>query len=192
MVRSITSAPAYLRQGTRCSPPLANLVCRHLDVDMLNLASAYGAKYTRYADDLTFSGDAVPPAESVAAILKQHAFKLRDDRCYIQRKGKSQFVTGLHVGDKTQPRLPRRLKRRLRLVLHYIEKFGFQAHFDRKAKRRLLHNEYELSGMILFVHSIEPTFAKKLFAQYKAGESIELDKQHASSLEEDMGDPLQC
>ncbi len=163
----------YLRQGTRCSPALANLVCRHLDGDLLGLARLRGSTYTRYADDLTFSGDDTPTCESIAAVLKQHGFKLRDGRCYLQRKGRSQFVTGLHVGDNDQPRLPRHLKRRLRLVLHYVEKLGCEAHFAHKAKRQLVDNDFELWGMLCFVHSIEPVQAKKLFAQFTAGQCLD-------------------
>lgn len=164
-----------LRQGTRCSPALANLVCRHLDQDFLVLAQKHGARYTRYADDITFSGDAIPDAEGVAEILNQNGFTLRDGRCYTQYKGRSQFVTGLYVGDSERPRLPRQLKRRLRLVLHFVEKFGTDEHFERTTGR-----VSELEGMLRFVHSIEPELAKRLFAQLAIGYS----KNEAPSDEE--------
>ncbi len=158
----------YLRQGTRCSPALANIVCSHLDLDLIRLGRLHGSRYTRYADDLTFSGEDTPTSESVAAVLNQHGFKLRDGRCYTQRRGRGQFVTGLHVGNNDQPRLPRRLKRRLRLVLHYVEKFGIEAHFKREAG-----NDFELEGMLRFAHSIEPVLANKLLAQLATGRTRE-------------------
>src|SRR5690606_30060926 len=112
-----------------CSPVLANLVCRQLDGDLLALAAAHGAVYTRYADDIALSGERMPESAAVEAILAQHGFALRDGRCYLQRQGRAQFVTGLHVGDASRARLPRPLKRRLRLILHYVEKFGVDGHF---------------------------------------------------------------
>ncbi len=148
----------YLRQGTRCAPALANLVCQHLDSDMLALAQDAGAVYTRYADDMTFSGDVVPKPASVEQVVKQHGFALRDGRCYQQRRGRNQYVTGLTIAD-AKPRLPRRLKRNLRLTFHYIEKFGLKAHVD-----RIGADEFELTrlaGMLRYVHSVEPDLAQK-------------------------------
>jgi hypothetical protein len=155
----------FLRQGTRCSPAIANLVCRKLDMEMLSLADSYGATYSRYADDITFSGNDVPTDQAVRLVLEQNGFALRDGRCYVQRRGRSQFVTGLTIGDETQPRLPRRLKRRLRLVLHYVEKFGANEHFSRNVKNSVVASPSKLDGMLSFVHAIEPELAKKLWAK---------------------------
>jgi hypothetical protein len=160
-----------LRQGTRCAPAVANLVCRSLDMDLLALAEAHRCIYTRYADDLTFSGEEVPRSEAVQAVLQQHGFKLRDGHCHVQRRGRAQFVTGLHVGDALQARLPRRLKRRLRLVLHFVEKFGVDAHFAQAPRGRAagIQEALGLAGMLRYVKSIEPDLAKKLMQQYRVG-----------------------
>lgn len=152
-----------LRQGTRCSPALANLVCRKIDMEMLSLAKSCGATYTRYADDITFSGDEVPESKSVEMILNQNGFRLRDGRCFSQYKGRGQFVTGLSIADGEKPRLPRRLKRRLRLVLHYIEKNGVEAHFANDAKWPVVSSLNELEGMLCFVRAIEPNLARKFY-----------------------------
>ncbi|HZW25123.1 MAG TPA: reverse transcriptase family protein [Gallionella sp.] len=154
----------FLRQGTRCSPALANVVCRKLDMEMLSLADSCGATYSRYADDITFSGEKTPVSEAVELVLNTNGFKLRDGLCFIQLKGRSQFVTGLSIADEIQPRLPRRLKRRLRLILHFIEKFGIEEHFSHTAtaNHRTVATPYQLEGMLRFVHAIEPVLAKKL------------------------------
>lgn len=47
----------HLPQGSPCSPALANLCAYRLDVRLEALAQAMGASYSRYADDLAFSGD---------------------------------------------------------------------------------------------------------------------------------------
>lgn len=166
-----------LRQGTRCSPILANLVCRSLDADMLSLARSVGAKYTRYADDLTFSGNGIPSSDSVAAIIAQHGFLLRDGRCYIQQKGRRQYVTGLTVADAERPHLPKRLKARLRLVMHHIERNGLQAHFAHDCKRPVANNPSELWGMLRFAKSIEPQLASMWLDQWAAGERVDSEKQ---------------
>ena len=159
-----------LRQGTRCSPAVANLVCRQLDVDLLLLAGTTASTYTRYADDLVFSGDAVPDASAVAGIVERHGFALRDGRCYVQIRGCGQFVTGLHVFDDQRPRLPRRLKQRLRLVLHHIDRVGTDAHFAHRPERApLLNSAVALEGMLRYVQSIEPQLIPKWRAQYRRG-----------------------
>ena len=65
-------------KAPRCSPAVANLVCRQLDVDLLLLAGTTQSIYTRYADDLVFSGDTVPDSSAVANIVERHGFALRD------------------------------------------------------------------------------------------------------------------
>jgi RNA-directed DNA polymerase len=157
----------YLRQGTRCAPALANLVCQHLDADMLALAQSAGAVYSRYADDMTFSGDDIPKPVSVEHVLKRYGFALRDGHCYQQRRGRNQYVTGLTIADKIKPRLPRRLKRNLRLALHYIEKFGFKAHAIRTGADELEMSR--LSGMLDYVNSVEPELAQEWARALAAG-----------------------
>jgi hypothetical protein len=147
-----------LRQGTRCSPIIANLVCYDLDQAFLRMARAHGCVYTRYADDMTFSGDEVPSDESV---LQSQGFELRDEQCFRQHRGRCQFVTGLSVFDEKAPRLPRRLKRRLRLTMHYIEKFGIAAHFARVGVTDPIREEAWLSGMLRYAGSIEPGLTKQ-------------------------------
>jgi len=152
-----------LRQGTRCSPIIANLVCHDLDQAFLRMARAQDCVYTRYADDITFSGDEVPTDESVRQVLKTYGFTLRDEQCFRQYRGRCQFVTGLSVFDEKAPRLPRRLKKRLRLTMHFIEKFGIAAHFDHVGVTDPCREEAWLSGMLKYAGSIEP----KLVSQWE-------------------------
>lgn len=158
-----------LRQGTRCAPAIANMVCRPLDSELLDLAAAHRATYTRYADDITFSGNEVPDSKALASKVEKYGFRLRAEKCRIQRRGTAQFVTGLHIGDATQPRLQRRLKRRLRLVLHFIEKYGMDGHFSRQTGGLRFGDPLELAGLLRFAQSIEPDLVKKFRAQFQAG-----------------------
>jgi len=150
-----------LRQGTRCAPTIANLVCFDMDQSFLRLARSHNCAYTRYADDLTFSGDQVPSDDSVKEILESYGFKLRDDKCYRQYKGRSQYVTGLTVADPNLPRLPKRLKHRLRLVMYYIEKHGLANHWKRVGVEDAIREEAWLSGMLRYAGSIEPQLVRQ-------------------------------
>jgi len=145
-----------LRQGTRCSPTIANLVCFNMDQSFLRLARSHSCVYTRYADNLTFSGDQAPSDDSVKEILESCGFKLRDDQCYRQYRGRSQYVTGLTITDPNRPRLPKRLKCRLRLVMYYIKKHGLADHWERVGADDAIREESWLSGMLKYAGSIEP------------------------------------
>ncbi len=177
LIAKACTIDGLLRQGTRCSPILANLVCRSLDADMISLAQSAGAKYTRYADDLTFSGNQTPSSDSVAAIITRHGFAIRDGRCYLQQKGHRQYVTGLTVADTAQPHLPKRLKARLRLVMHYIERNGIRKHFARHCRRPVARNANELWGMLRFAKSIEPQLASTWLDQWATGERIDSENE---------------
>lgn len=120
-----------LPQGSSASPIIANSVCRHMDTDLNTLAAATRSKFSRYADDITFSGDDVPDEKQVKTVLNRYGFSLREDRCRTQRRGKSQYVTGLTISDPASPRVGRKLKRRLKLELHYAGRYGIEGHIDR-------------------------------------------------------------
>jgi RNA-directed DNA polymerase len=153
-----------LRQGTRCSPMLANLVCTHLDSDFLQLANAARARYTRYADDVTFSGERVPEAEAVVSILSNHGFILKPGSCFVQYKGRSQFVTGLNIADNERPRLQKRLKRRLRLNAYYASRHSLQQHYENS--NAPTWKPWQLRGMWWFAAGIEREFVQNLEAKF--------------------------
>lgn len=150
-----------LRQGTRCSPTVANLVCFAMDEAFLRLAASTGSTYSRYADDIVFSGASVPSDESVRAILRNSGFELRDGQCFRQHQGRVQYVTGLSVADPLRPRLPRRLKNQLRLVMYYIEKYGLDDHFEMSSQSGREPHVVWLDGLLSYAQSIEPQLANK-------------------------------
>jgi len=138
LLTKICTFNGRLPQGASTSPVVSNLVCSGLDSDLTAFASRQGARYTRYADDLTFSTSGTSNAkefrgivDAVRGIVELHGFKLREDKTRTQRRGKSQYVTGLCVAAPSEPRAPPQVKRRLRLELYYVKKFGIQNHLSR-------------------------------------------------------------
>ena len=80
-------------------------------------------KYTRYADDLTFSGDLIPGKfiEYITQIINQEGFEVNTPKTRLYKKRSKRIVTGISViGDEIK--LPRKYKRQLKLELHYIMK----------------------------------------------------------------------
>jgi retron-type reverse transcriptase len=120
----VSVGPRYLVQGAPTSPALANLVAWRLDRRLMGLAAKYGFSYTRYADDLTFSGDDAAVVgrliTNVRRIVADERFTLNDAKTRVARRGRRQVVTGLVVND--QVATPRQLRRRLRAILHNAQR----------------------------------------------------------------------
>lgn len=107
-----------LPTGAPTSPALANLILRSADFSIAKVAKANQIVYTRYADDLTFSGgsNALQILPFVSKVLGQLGYELDAKKTNIFRRGRRQLVTGLVVNEK--PNLPRRIRRRLRAAVH--------------------------------------------------------------------------
>ena len=96
----------HLPQGAPTSPALANLSAFSLDVRLSGMATKYGARYTRYADDLTLSG----PGQSIPAlreiipfaqwIVGNERFTVNKAKRRVLRRHQQQTVTGIVVNEK--------------------------------------------------------------------------------------------
>lgn len=115
-------AAPHLPQGSPCSPTLANLCAFRLDLRLEGLAWVFGATYTRYADDLVFSGPASLRAQFTAlrawvdGIAADEGFELHPRKLRCMPRHRQQRVTGVVVNDKANA--PREDFDRLRAVLH--------------------------------------------------------------------------
>jgi hypothetical protein len=97
----ILYAKPHLPQGAPTSPALANLCCYRIDCRLAGLAKAVGANYTRYADDLAFSGDEAFEkgierfSTHVAAILMDEGFHVHFRKTRVMRRSVRQHLAGL-------------------------------------------------------------------------------------------------
>jgi len=99
-------ARPHLPQGAPTSPALANLSAYRLDCRLSGLAKSAGGVYTRYADDLAFSGDedfrrgVERFSTQVAAIALEEGFNVNHRKTRVLRRGGRQHLAGLVVNDK--------------------------------------------------------------------------------------------
>ncbi|MES2952788.1 MAG: reverse transcriptase family protein [Pseudomonadota bacterium] len=113
---------AHLPQGAPTSPTLANLCAFGLDLRLDGLAWAFGATYTRYADDLVFSGpEGLRPQFRalqawVAAIAEDEGFALHPDKTRCLPQHRQQRITGVVVN--ARPNTPRQDYDKLKACLH--------------------------------------------------------------------------
>jgi retron-type reverse transcriptase len=168
----LTTLDSFLPQGASSSPIIANLVCKEMDVELNCLAESYSLTYTRYADDITFSGDICPKREELEALLLKQGFSINNDKFKIVKRGQNQYVTGLTVFDDSSPRVPRNIKRYLRMVLYYAEKYGMDNHLEKVfGDEKEFVREFEkrrIKGWIDFICSVEPPLGAKLKKQWYA------------------------
>lgn len=175
----ITTIEGRLVQGFNTSPTIANIVVDDMDKKLMELCGS-NVDYTRYADDLYFStNETLPDKIEIRKIIEGFGFKLNEAKTKLMKRGQSQFVTGLTVFDNQYPRIPKRVKRNLRLEIHYISKFGYAKHSIRRLKdqgifqnnptfRQELAKEKDktrlrLFGWLHYIHSIEPKLSNKLY-----------------------------
>ena len=123
---SAATGPRGLPQGACTSPGLSNQVARRLDRRLGGLAGKLGITYTRYADDLTFSGDGELEGRvgylmaRVRHIAQDEGFAVNEAKSRVLRRNAAQVVTGLVVNGR--PGVPRAEVRRLRAILHRARK----------------------------------------------------------------------
>ena len=126
-----------LPQGSPTSPILANIVCSRLDNSIMNLARQFNLDYTRYADDMTFSGqynsfkDEGRFMKLLNSIIEGYGFKLNLAKKRIQKHGSRQEVTGIIISSKTNVR--RKYIKEIRVMLHNWETLGYSQAYKRFA-----------------------------------------------------------
>ena len=147
----VATGPRSLPQGAPTSPSITNALCLRLDCRLSGLARKLGCRYTRYADDLTFSwhGEATSQVGALLrgarTIVRAEGFELHTRKTRVMRAGARQKVTGLVVNQapaaRPAARVPRETQRTLRAAIRNRE-------LGRPGKGETLE---QLKGMAAFV-----------------------------------------
>ncbi len=145
-----------LPQGAATSPALSNIIAAKMDARLSGLSTCFGLVYTRYADDMTFSGArmSIKTVDSISAIVTAEGFELNATKTRLCRKPGRRIVTGISVSGK-EPALPRALKRQLRQDAHYVMRYGNSSHVGKRGIRDPFYLD-SLYGKLLFWQWVEP------------------------------------
>jgi RNA-directed DNA polymerase len=152
----------HLPQGAPTSPALANLCAHRLDCRLAGLARSAGAAYTRYADDLVFSGDEALERCArnfhvhVCRIALEEGFEVNTRKSHFMRQGVRQQVAGVVLN--VRPNVRRREVDRLKAILTNCVRQGPQGQ-DREGR---VDFRLHLAGRIAHVAQINPARGERL------------------------------
>ena len=156
----------HLTQGSPTSSYISNLVMKDFDEELGYYCEMNNISYTRYSDDMTFSGD-FNPSEVIVKVRKmlyKLGLELNDSKIHVIHKSSCQSVTGIVVNEKVQ--VGSRYRNKIRQEIYYIRKYGLESHLDRCGiKDDNLKYLNRLYGRILYVLQINCD--DKEFIEYK-------------------------
>lgn len=173
----IACRQGVLPQGSPCSPVISNLIARILDVHLSRLAKDYGCRYTRYADDITFStnkrvfpielatlGEASPHkwqiGSKLAELIARAGFSINETKTRMQYKTSRQTVTGIVVNDRIN--VPSEYRKLVRAYVFALINHGnFEIRNASKNEDGKVVEKIEqgttaqLNGMLGFIHAVD-------------------------------------
>ena len=167
-IRILLSMLCYCReglpQGAPSSPAITNIILYEFDEHVGEYCDERNIIYSRYCDDMTFSGnfDGKKILTFVANELKKSGLFLNYKKTALRKKHMRQKVTGLIVNEKLN--LPKEYKKEIRQEMYYIQKFGLSGHMEHTSiidREKYINS---LKGRIAFILQILP--GDKEFLKY--------------------------
>lgn len=161
-------AAPHLPQGAPTSPAMANLAAFGLDVRLTALARSWGGRYTRYADDLAFSGErgwgtgTSRLLDAVEVVVRDEGFRLNPRKTGVMPRAGRQRLAGLVVNDA--PRVAREEVDLLRAILHNCARFGPST----QNRAGVVAFEDHLRGRIAWVAQHDPVRGARLLEAHRA------------------------
>ena len=154
-----------LPQGSPASPVISNIMCLKLDKRLSSLARSIHAVYTRYADDITFSGQGnlEKYIGVISQILADEGFTANTKKTRVLRKHQKQEITGLTINEN-RVCVPKDYKRKLMQEIYYCQKYGYEDHQRHIGDQHRFYKEH-LYGKAYYIYMVEPDLGKKLLAE---------------------------
>jgi|SRR5665647_2610318 len=171
-VAGVALVGGSLAQGFSTSPFLSNLAFARTDAALAVLADGEGVTYTRYVDDMSFSGRVSSVhddlMDTITGLLSAYGWRVNPGKTRFMRRGKPQYVTGLYVGDSAGPHIPRSMKRLLRREVYYASKFGLE---DARLRSPTPMQHDRLNGWVHYAAHADAAFGANLRTAWNGVES---------------------
>jgi len=158
----LTTKNNILPQGAPTSPMISNIVAAKLDKRLSCLGEKFYARYTRYADDITFSGEKniknIIPI--VKEIIKDTGFHVNEDKTRYAYSYQRQEVTGLTVNRKVN--ISKQYLKELKKEIYFCKTYGVNSHLEYMKITKSFYKEH-LYGKVQWVEMINKELGVKLF-----------------------------
>jgi len=155
MLTNLCCLEGSLPQGAPTSAALSNILMKNFDYKIGEFCKISMIRFTRYADDMTFSGD-FNEAKVISFVkknLKKLQLSINEEKTRVRKQGQQQEVTGVVVNYK--PQLAKSVRKDIRKDLYYINKYGLQSHLKYIQEERSKYLEH-LFGLINYALFINP------------------------------------
>lgn len=177
LLSGLATHQGMLPTGAPTSPAIANIISRKLDKRLVNLGRTTGFSYSRYADDMTISGNDEKIVKMIPffrQIIQEEGFTLNERKIRIMRSGRRQAVTGIIVNQK--PNIDQREIKKLRAVLYNCQRGNLreQATLWAKKEKGMSHpHTYSitdfsrsLQAKINFLKMVNPAIGEILLTKF--------------------------
>lgn len=164
LTKLCTNSNNVLPQGSPASPAISNLVLLHLDARLAGLAKSYDCSYSRYADDITFSGNSgIKNIVQIAeAIILDEGYSINTKKTRLAYKYQRQEVTGLIVNEKVS--VPSKIEKELNNAIYFSNKYGVIDHMNKIKCDKAFYMEH-LYGLAYYVKMVDETKGENYLRQ---------------------------
>lgn len=166
LLTTLCTYESRLPQGAPTSSYISNLIMKEFDNELGEYCEENNISYTRYSDDMTFSGY-FNPRELISVVRKKLyklGLKINNKKIHVINNSQQQNVTGIVVNKKIQ--VSSKYRNTIRQSIYYIKKYGLKDHLSRikylEEPEKYINSMY---GKILYVLNIDPS--NKEFIEYK-------------------------
>lgn len=155
----------HLPQGAPTSAYISNLVLKDFDEEIGYWCEQHNIAYTRYSDDMTFSGNFNPSdlIKKVRKMLYKLGLELNNEKIHFINNSNRQVVTGIVVNERLA--IEKTYKKKIRQEMYYIKKYGIKSHLCRIGCNDKDKYIASLKGKILYVLQIDKSNGE--FINYK-------------------------
>jgi RNA-directed DNA polymerase len=154
--------PKCLSIGAPSSPILSNILMYDLDANLSATADKLRVTYTRYADDITISGESLEKvraferaARKIMRATRSPKLKFNEEKCGVYLRGQRRMVTGLILTPTKQISIGRERKRLISAMLHHV-----------LVNRSSVEEMGRLKGLLGFCLANEPSFVSRMREKY--------------------------
>lgn len=164
----VSKNEGILAQGSPTSPKLSNLISINLDIRFTGLANKNGLNYSRYADDLTFSGNfkqLQKVKKVIYRIIREESLFPNYSKTKFIKIGGKFLVTGLNIQNSITT-VPKKKKKEIEHHLFHCIDNGVENHI-KTAKINNRNFKDWLYGNICFVFSIEQKKGIEYFKEFE-------------------------